>query len=261
VREFSEVSDDILTERSTSTDKALPPKLISGGLPPIPAKLVKRIQDGLFVEMVELLAETLISLEYTVDNQSASSKQKPKEVTNITDWVQCFGLFIAIISLKEPHRIPDLIGYQNLTMRSSFQCQEGCWAIYDRRFRLKASAVLISEWSAIDITVWKTAFPERPPTGVSYVLTAPQPSRTSQLLLTGSSASPSRICLEWNENTSPECLRPPADSTTFVTGVSTPMPLTRSIKPSSAHISRNDLARHPIVGKKYHISMAIDKTE
>ena len=191
-----------------STDKPLPPRLISGGLPPIPAKLVKRIQDGLFVEMAELLAETLISPEYTVDDQSTSSKQKPKEVTNITDWVQCSGLFIAIISLKEPHRIPDLIGYQNLIMRSSVQCQEGCWATYDRRFRLKALAVLISEWSEIDITVWKTAFPERPPTGVSYIPTAPQPSRTSQLSLTGSSASPSRICLEWNENTSPECLRP-----------------------------------------------------
>jgi len=153
VREFSKVSDDILAKKSMSTDKPLPPRLISGGLPPIPAKLVKRIQDGLFVEMAELLAETLISPEYTVDDQSTSSKQKPKEVTSITDWVQCFGLFIAIISLKEPHRIPDLIGYQNLIMRSAVQCQEGCWATYDRRFRLKASAVLISEWSAIDITV------------------------------------------------------------------------------------------------------------
>jgi len=111
VHEFSKVSDDILTEKSTSTDKPLPPKLISVGLPPIPAKLVKRIQDGLFVEMAELLAENFISPEYTVDNQSTSSKQKPKEVTNITDRVQCFGLFIAIISLKEPHRIPHLIGY------------------------------------------------------------------------------------------------------------------------------------------------------
>jgi len=54
---------------------------------------------------------------------------------------------------------------------------------------------------------------------------------------------------------------PPADSTTFVTGVSTPMPLTRSIKPSSAHISRNDLARHPIAGKKHRMSMATDETE
>jgi len=113
VHEFSEVFDDILTEKSTSTNKPLPPKLIRGGLPPIPAKLVKRI------EKAELLAETLISPEYTVYDQSTSSKQKLKEVTNITDWVQCVGLFIAIISLKESHRIPDLIGYQNLIMRSS----------------------------------------------------------------------------------------------------------------------------------------------
>jgi len=113
VREFSEALDDMPTEYLTSTDKPLPPKLISGGLPPI---LVKRIQDGLFVKMAELLAEALLLPEYTVDDQSASSKQKPKEVTNIMGWVQCFGLFIAFISFKEPHRIPDLIGYQNLIM-------------------------------------------------------------------------------------------------------------------------------------------------
>jgi len=55
-----------------NSDKCLPPRLISGGLPSIPAKLVKRIQDGLFVEMAELLAENLISPQYTSNKQSAS---------------------------------------------------------------------------------------------------------------------------------------------------------------------------------------------
>jgi len=52
--------------------------------------------------------------------------------------------------------------------------------IYDRRFSLKALAVLISEWSTIDIMAWKMAFPECPPIGDYFVPTTSQPFRTSQ---------------------------------------------------------------------------------
>ena len=133
--------------------KPLPSVLISGGLPPVPAKLVKRIQDGLFVEIVELLLETLSSPEYAASEEPAGQKQKLHEVTNIVEWVQCIGVFIAIISCKEPNRITDLIGYQNLIIQSSIHCQEGCWVIYDRYFCLKASAAIIQEWSTIDFTI------------------------------------------------------------------------------------------------------------
>ena len=64
--------------------------------------------------MAELLTDTLSSSEYLVENDSQSHKQKLKEVTDILDWVQCFGVYMAIISFKEPNRIPDLIGYQSL---------------------------------------------------------------------------------------------------------------------------------------------------
>ena len=85
--------------------------LISSGLPPVPAKLVKRIQDGLFVEMAELLPETLSSPEYAASEEPAGQKQKLHGVTKIVNWVQCFGVFISIISLKEPNRITNLISY------------------------------------------------------------------------------------------------------------------------------------------------------
>ena len=62
--------------------------------------------------MAELLTDTLLSLNYIAEDYSPSHKQKPKEVTDMLDWVQCFGVYVAIISFKEPNRIPDLIGYQ-----------------------------------------------------------------------------------------------------------------------------------------------------
>jgi len=109
-----EVTEPALSSQPIShLQKLLPPVLISGGLPPVSAKLVKRIQGGSFVEMAELLPETLSSLEYGTYEEPAGQKRKHPEVFNIVDWVQCFGIYIAIISHKEPNRIPDLIGYQS----------------------------------------------------------------------------------------------------------------------------------------------------
>jgi len=63
---------------------------------------------------------------------------------------------MAIISLEEPHRIPDLISYQSLFT----YCQEGRWIVNARQLRLKALAVSTTEWSCINISMWKLAFPK-----------------------------------------------------------------------------------------------------
>jgi len=93
--------------------------------------------------MVELLPETLSSPEYMVADEPASQNHKLHEVTSIVDWIQHFGIFIVIVSRNKSNRIPDLIGYQNLIIQVSIQCQEGSWVVYDRRFHLKASAATI----------------------------------------------------------------------------------------------------------------------
>jgi len=160
--------------------------------------------------MAELLTDTLISPHYEVDDHTASHKKTPKEVTDIMDWIQCFGMYIAVVSLKEPHRIPDLIGYQNLIVQSSIDSHEGRWIIYDRRFRLKASATTIQEWSAIDITVWRMAFPERPPAVSNYSTPRPPLYKPPAQSFSGSPSpiSAPRVCLEWNESPDPGCPRP-----------------------------------------------------
>ena len=54
--------------------------LISSSLPAVPGKLVKRInQEGHFIEMAELLTDTLISPDYLAEDNSISHKQKRKK--------------------------------------------------------------------------------------------------------------------------------------------------------------------------------------
>ena len=203
VQELNETQQHLdLTELTHPTiptsypNKSSPPVLISSGLPPVPAKLVKRIQQGSFVEMVELLPETLSSPEYAPDNEPAGQKQKRREVTNIINWVQCFGVFIAIVCRKEPSRISDLIGYQNLIIQASIHCQAGRWVDYDRRFRLKASAAIIPEWSTIDITIWNLAFPDCLQGGTPYEASGKATYKPSKHSLGPTPTRTRPICLE-----------------------------------------------------------------
>ena len=192
------------------TDKHQPPILICNGLPPIPPNLVKRVEQGLFIEMSELLPERLCSAELNLGDQAPGTKHKPPEVSNIIDWIQCFGLYIAIISRTQPTRVADLIGYQSLIIWASQHGLEGSWVLYDRRFRLKASASPVKEWSAIDVTIWNLTFPEKTPKSrqrdgypspSSSIHYRPpysrQPLPKKQL-----------VCLDWNENPS-GCTRTP----------------------------------------------------
>ena len=188
---------------SVPMDRHQPPILICNSLPPVPPRLVKRVEDGLFVEMFELLPERLNSADFNAGDLAPGIKNKPPEVSNIIDWIQCFGLYIAIISRTQPTRIADMIGYQSLIIRASQDCQEGCWVIYDRRFRLKASASPVKEWSAIDVTIWNLAFPERAsrnrqrdgPQSGTPSFTNYRPLRSRQPL-----PKSQPICLDWNDN-------------------------------------------------------------
>ena len=80
------------------TDNTTPPasshsKLLGAGLPPVPAKLVTRIESGAFIEMVDLLPEQLGTYYY--DKESKAWTKKPS-VTNILEWLQCFAVYIAV---------------------------------------------------------------------------------------------------------------------------------------------------------------------
>ena len=75
---------------------------IGPGLPPVPNKLVLRIQAGEFIHMAELLPDHLrISTTPSKDDKKAT-KQKRRQVTNILEWIQCFSIYVAVLTQKHP---------------------------------------------------------------------------------------------------------------------------------------------------------------
>jgi len=140
INEFNP-SNSTLLMVSNNAAAQLTPVLISSGLPPVPKKLVYRAQEGLFVEMAELLPHKLISAEYYSEDHSTNPRQQHYKIRNILEWVQCFGIYVAIISQKEPEQMADLLGYQQLIIHSSLNCHEGGWLV---RYRSSATSHLLA---------------------------------------------------------------------------------------------------------------------
>ena len=55
-------------------------------------------------------------------------------MTNILEWIQCFSVYIAVITRKQPDRIQDLLGYQSRILETHLEYAGDYWLGYDRRF-------------------------------------------------------------------------------------------------------------------------------
>ena len=207
------------------TTKDPAPTHLGGGLPPIPGKLARRIEEGHFIEMAELLPECL-STQCEGDDQSNATKSKRKTITTILEWMQCFGIYTAIISHKEPHRVVDLLGYQHLIIQAHQEYQGDCWLSYDWQFRLRAAANPSNSWSVIDTTLWNLVFSGRGSAKLCNLCFSTSHSSKDCDLNPSSdpheqyaTCPPPRpqlthnqrqrpICFDWNKNPAPGCPHP-----------------------------------------------------
>ena len=73
-----------------------------------------------------------------------SSKAKYKPVTNIIDWNQCFGLYIAVLSCSQPEIVTDLLGYQTLIIQA---CMVGIRAQTNSNFNIQIFSRFSNEYS------------------------------------------------------------------------------------------------------------------
>ena len=90
---------DLLGIQAPVNPKDTPPVTIGASLPPVPGKLVKRIEAGHFIEMGELLPEWLGAANVGTDDEGLKMlKVKHGLVTTILEWAQCFGIYVAVIS-------------------------------------------------------------------------------------------------------------------------------------------------------------------
>ena len=83
----------------------------AAGLPPVPSKLVARIEAGEFIDMGELLPDR-VGISRPDDIGKALTKRFT--ASGILEWIKCFNDYMAVISQKQLGRISDLLACETL---------------------------------------------------------------------------------------------------------------------------------------------------
>ena len=88
------------------------------------------------------------------DDDQHVVKPKRRVISDIVEWLQCFGTYIAthIISRKQPTRVIDLLGYQGLIVQAYQEYQGDSLLGYDCHFR-KQAAANPTKWAIVDPTL------------------------------------------------------------------------------------------------------------
>ena len=130
---------------------------VGDGRPPVPTKLAQKIRHWEFMDMGELLPE------FSHRNDDAAAKRlwtakKPRQVTNIFTWMQCFTTYVSVLGPAYPDSIPELMAYAATIIRVSQDFSGLAWQHYDSRFRRQAALTGNRQWSRINATLYTTCF-------------------------------------------------------------------------------------------------------
>ena len=97
------------------------------GLPSLPKKYVEKILAGEYIDFAELppAKGKVKSIPNTVEGQivvvqaADLLETRPKLIPDLATWVQCFGIYAAVITSKDPTRIKNLFAYLTLIAKCS----------------------------------------------------------------------------------------------------------------------------------------------
>lgn len=140
--------------------------LFSDSFPPIPGKLVTKIQKGDFVDMAELLRDNIEAERRRCQgeggggsNSSNSVNKAPRrEVPDVLSWCQCFAIYVSVIASKQPERVSQMLAYQAMLVREARRCGGSGWKQYDTTFRQQAAGNTMVDWSKINSSLYATTF-------------------------------------------------------------------------------------------------------
>lgn len=201
--------------------------LAKGSPLPVPAKLVSKIRRGEYVDMSELLRDNM-ELERRRDSWEVSSntfgltpQPRRREVPDLLSWVQCFGMYAAVLYSSSPERLQQLYAYQTMIVREAHRCGGKGWLAYDQMFCQQA-AVRATDWSKLNNSLYATTFLQQQngrgrtcihcmetdhvsnecslaPLQPGRPLTLSRPDAPSDSDERGNKGRSSKICCSWND--------------------------------------------------------------
>ena len=223
----------------------------------LPAKLVKEILTGEFMELSKLLPKNFNVLNpsqdepltLTVENSIIKvNKAKTTSITDISEWTTAFSAYMGVLISKFPHRASELLEYMSL-IRYAARYHKGLgWCVYDIKFRQKAATNKALKWSTIDSQLWLKTFTVAPSLlkeDIGVFQSGPSSSSTSK-------GPENRTCHNFNRGFPvPEPLAPMPTNATglgvgkITPGSSAPQTMAQKNNLSIGRESRPPAPKHP----------------
>ena len=136
--------------------------ILGESLPVVPAKLVKRIIRGDYLDMAEMLSN---NMEVERWRALAESEGTPsprsvgrREVPDMLSWLHCFSLYAAIVCAHRPDRARQMWAYQALMITEARRCGGRGWLLYDATFRQQAASRDNADFSRLNQALYATTF-------------------------------------------------------------------------------------------------------
>ena len=122
---------------------------------PIPAKIVRQIQSGQYVEMQDLLDDNMAVRRHFEDLHGAmgmqllpiTSRPRVREVSTLPVWVSCFLTYLAIGTVDPVTW--DRLAYATLLIQEAMRHGGQSWIKYNRLFRQQAALNPNLPWNTI----------------------------------------------------------------------------------------------------------------
>ncbi len=151
----------VVGESSTAekVDEVLP-FIVSEALPVVPGKLVKRILQGEFTDMAELLKDNVEAERRRLLSGETRSGQRNgrREVPDFESWLQCFSAYASVICSKFPHKARELWAYQAFMITEHRKCGGRGWSLYDSAFRQQIASLEAADFAKVNQSLYSTTF-------------------------------------------------------------------------------------------------------
>ena len=103
--------------------------------------------------MEELLPEV-----GTLEDAPEPKRWCTRHVSDISTWLQCFGVYVSFRGVQSPEVIPELMAYMTTIIRVNREYSGSEWRNYDMLFRKHATLRRDTKWSVINLTIYARCF-------------------------------------------------------------------------------------------------------
>ena len=138
---------------------------INAGLPALPTKLLNKIWANEYIDFAELPParskprslphylkdQVLLAQMHELDNSR-------KAIPDFTTWTQYFTLYSAVILLKQPDRVADLMAYFFATADNARKYRWPSWIVYDQNFRQLMEDTQDKVWAKTNPSIFTRSF-------------------------------------------------------------------------------------------------------